>query len=241
MATVRQFGHFPWCPWSDQQAFLDWLGYDDYPEGTFDLTSMNSLMFPNLAAAMAAYWRVRKWRVTGQTWYGLGAGMVELINLDATIDRSIESEKELFCLINKNSPPQLSTLEYSVFENTLQFSFQFPQAPADIPPAIGALSWFSSVFVGGPEEGGWPAISTVDIEDSSQFDVGLNFLQYQNGEIVIRTRLANVPTPEEISSNPEWNGVRLSLRADEYWPYDPEDGGGPIYDIATGNQLRAFP
>jgi hypothetical protein len=27
----------------------------------------------------------------------------------------------------------------------------------------------------------------------------------------------------------------------EYWPYDPEDGGGPIYDTATGAQLRAFP
>jgi hypothetical protein len=27
----------------------------------------------------------------------------------------------------------------------------------------------------------------------------------------------------------------------EYWPYDPNDGDGPIYDSATGEQLRAFP
>jgi hypothetical protein len=26
----------------------------------------------------------------------------------------------------------------------------------------------------------------------------------------------------------------------EYWPYDPGDGGGPIYDSATGQQLRPF-
>ena len=26
-----------------------------------------------------------------------------------------------------------------------------------------------------------------------------------------------------------------------YWPYDPGDGGGPIYDSATGAQLRPFP
>jgi hypothetical protein len=26
----------------------------------------------------------------------------------------------------------------------------------------------------------------------------------------------------------------------EYWPYDPEDGGGPIYDSATGVQIREF-
>ncbi len=26
-----------------------------------------------------------------------------------------------------------------------------------------------------------------------------------------------------------------------YWPYDPQDGGGPIYDTTTGRQLRPFP
>ena len=32
-----------------------------------------------------------------------------------------------------------------------------------------------------------------------------------------------------------------TLEATEYWPYDPGDGGGPIYDSATGQQLRPFP
>jgi hypothetical protein len=31
------------------------------------------------------------------------------------------------------------------------------------------------------------------------------------------------------------------FRVEEYWPYDPNDGLGPIYDSATGAQLRAFP
>ena len=35
--------------------------------------------------------------------------------------------------------------------------------------------------------------------------------------------------------------VSASLVAEEYWPYDPGDGGGPIYDSATGAQLRPFP
>lgn len=35
--------------------------------------------------------------------------------------------------------------------------------------------------------------------------------------------------------------VVSSLVATEYWPYDPGDGGGPIYDSATGAQLRPFP
>lgn len=32
--------------------------------------------------------------------------------------------------------------------------------------------------------------------------------------------------------------VNASFEAVEYWPYDPEDGGGPIYDSATGAVLR---
>jgi hypothetical protein len=31
------------------------------------------------------------------------------------------------------------------------------------------------------------------------------------------------------------------LTATEYWPYNPGDGKGPIYDSATGEQLRGFP
>jgi hypothetical protein len=33
----------------------------------------------------------------------------------------------------------------------------------------------------------------------------------------------------------------ITIKPKSYWPYDPEDGGGPIYDTATGAQLRDFP
>jgi hypothetical protein len=32
-----------------------------------------------------------------------------------------------------------------------------------------------------------------------------------------------------------------TIAAEEYWPYDPGDGLGPIYDSTTGEQLREFP
>jgi hypothetical protein len=35
--------------------------------------------------------------------------------------------------------------------------------------------------------------------------------------------------------------VAPGFRVEEYWPYDPSDGGGPIYDSTTGAQLRSFP
>lgn len=33
----------------------------------------------------------------------------------------------------------------------------------------------------------------------------------------------------------------IGIEAESYWPYDPNDGSGPIYDATTGRQLRAFP
>lgn len=35
--------------------------------------------------------------------------------------------------------------------------------------------------------------------------------------------------------------TNLLIEPQEFWPYDPGDGLGPIYDIETGKQLRAFP
>jgi hypothetical protein len=49
----------------------------------------------------------------------------------------------------------------------------------------------------------------------------------------------------EISRNFRFGGTnatgQILIQATEYWPYDPGDGLGPIYDSATGVQLRAFP
>ena len=35
--------------------------------------------------------------------------------------------------------------------------------------------------------------------------------------------------------------LQLDISPSEYWPYDPGDGLGPIYDSTTGEQLRPFP
>jgi hypothetical protein len=34
---------------------------------------------------------------------------------------------------------------------------------------------------------------------------------------------------------------QFSYEATEYWPYDPNDGGGPIYNLGSGTQIRPFP
>lgn len=42
-----------------------------------------------------------------------------------------------------------------------------------------------------------------------------------------------------VSTYGRFGGPTMSVH--EYWPYDPGDGGGPIYDTTTGEQLRPFP
>ena len=37
------------------------------------------------------------------------------------------------------------------------------------------------------------------------------------------------------------DSASMSITAEEYWPYDPGDGLGPIYNSTTGAQLRGFP
>ena len=47
---------------------------------------------------------------------------------------------------------------------------------------------------------------------------------------------------KEFALGSTFNGTAsVEISAIEYWPYDPGDGKGPIYDSATGAQLRGFP
>jgi hypothetical protein len=47
------------------------------------------------------------------------------------------------------------------------------------------------------------------------------------------------PTPSDTRFNVDgFTGV--TIKPYKYWPHDPQDGGGPIYDEDTGEQLRDF-
>jgi hypothetical protein len=47
----------------------------------------------------------------------------------------------------------------------------------------------------------------------------------------------NYPPPVPLTDSAGF----FTISPSEYWPYDPEDGGGPIYNKDTGQQLRPFP
>ncbi len=206
----------------------------------YDLTSVNNLRFDSVALALAAYWRVRKWRVTGQTWFALGSGMAQILNIDRVIERNnVFSEQDLICWDGTDDSKKFTDFSIDSF-NPIQFAFQFPGSPVyAIPPSIQATGWFSTVFIGGNEEGVFPTISTVKSPEDQPFTIELHLLGQQQS---IEARIVPTQTPQEVVDDPSWQGyVGFKITAAEYWPYDPNDGQGPIYDKDTGKQLRPFP
>lgn len=45
----------------------------------------------------------------------------------------------------------------------------------------------------------------------------------------------------DLNAEDDVANASLIITPAEYWEYDPNDGGGPIYDKETGEQLRSFP
>lgn len=68
-------------------------------------------------------------------------------------------------------------------------------------------------------------------------------IEFQNENDFIELDLFDITPPSPLSNTKfnidGFNGI--TIKPKEYWEYDPNDGGGPIYDSTTGQQLRPFP
>ncbi len=65
-----------------------------------------------------------------------------------------------------------------------------------------------------------------------------------NVQLILQDSIYTIPIYQfifdpEIPQSP-WLGevTNITIQPAEWWPYDPLDGGGPIYDSATGAVLR---
>jgi hypothetical protein len=77
-----------------------------------------------------------------------------------------------------------------------------------------------------------------------QFIGGMAGMERGEGRVVTGGQLELLDVVSDFSfTQPDYFvGVGgLTIKAVEYWPYDPGDGGGPIYDTETGAQIRPMP
>ena len=167
-----------------------------------------------LSEAMDYVWRVKRWGYTWET----------ATEQDRSFTpTSVDTEKDFVC------GPRL--IKNGVFVLYL-FGRYFSATNAQADTLV-AFSWLplSSLNVYYFEldglylpnmifQGSWP--STFQRVDYLTFEGEYKWLQFDG--------ISFVEKKEKFLMFPE-----------EWWPYDPEDGGGPIYNTSTGQQIRSFP
>ena len=217
MATVRHLGFFPWC---------------------FDLATSYFSREELRQYAVPMWWRVKSW--------GLEVEFVKQANTSPPQNTTINLSKTF----NVTDLPK-NDLTTDTFQNEKdlvcagviydQEAGKQYRLPRDHIWAIDAPGIFIDSFVRiGPNFdiyfdqddmlGARPAGSGDKVGELLVKMQGLEFT------VGLLRELTNIESElyQIVSLN-------ATLEATEYWPYDPKDGVGPIYDSLTGEQLRDFP
>jgi hypothetical protein len=259
MATVRHLGLFPWCLYPDKEAVKNNVLNVPINESLYqyNINIFEGLLVP-LATAMKFYWVVKTWKATGsfqarsrpETEYPSGVSIT--VDYSYTYRRpNCQTEKDLVCLsaLTEGLQRQEPLLEYS-----------HPRSPVTLTMSnaeFDIVSTFGSARTGmfeNEEKKNVHVWQNVAFNGDSETDMIFSSrIESQNTQPVlppvpIKVPLSAFSQSHEISAwiNPFPSPTlplsgSLSIEAIEYWPYDPGDGGGPIYDSATGRQLRPFP
>ena len=212
MATVRHLGLLPFC-------FSFSATNGGYGSGTLGASSPYPIGL-DVKTLLRWYWLVKRWTVSA-TLTGTGFRGVP-----------VSTSEEVTFFNGNNYSPELTTEKQLVCRRSVFY-------PGDTESPF-VLQMFNE-GVQEVEELYYPSLS----------------LGYTNGAGFIGTSLVE-PAGSSVSGGtimmdgltlPSWlygqfapiTSGSITITASEYWPYDPRDGGGPIYDSATGEQLRGFP
>jgi hypothetical protein len=172
----------------------------------------------DLQTLLRWYWKVKRWEVSANL-TGIGIR-----------DTAVSTSLEVTFFNGNNYSPELTTEKQLVCRRSVFY------------PGDTGSPFILRMFDEGVQE--------VEELYYPSLDVG-----YTNGAGFIGTSLVE---PGSVSGGtiimdgltlPSWlfgqfapiTSGSITVTPAEYWPYDPGDGGGPIYDSATGAQLRSFP
>ena len=214
MASVRHLGLFPWC---------------------FDPATSFFSKADLLKYAVPMWWRVKEWT--------LDITAAILANSDPPVTTEY-SDTKVFKITDypliSGSTATFQTETDLVIAGKAGTSFGTSGAVYDwlfplsstVIPLTGAIK-IGPNFYYEQGEGDTPFVST-----SGQFEevgsITSNFCGLSFSAPIKHDNPFNESLYRIVS-------LQSTLTATAYWPYDPGDGGGPIYDATTGQQLRPFP
>lgn len=208
----------------------------------------------SLAEAMEWFWRIRKWRVKVRRIFNvilneedqpIGANAFEDIDDVAVRNlpeigppKDIEDELEIVCLginyvfkADSGIEPQGNniwgfSLFGSPFFDSLPGVLWDDSNPNDHKYYPRVYGNFAEV----PDE----VVSDPSFIIPKTYDPATGAINFD------LSHLGPYP-PQAAAPDPETGIMRydyLEMRPIEWWPYDPKDGGGPIYDPENGDRLR---
>ena len=222
------------------------------PQSTYTEVGLNT--------AMLWLWRVKKFTVSGsievedvnfETTYTVNIGPFELVNYKFNeLSAFVSDEKDKVCDCgmfygNEQSSqfenneagshqarvsigaiqsmwanyPATPVVNFSGIGQRIRFSQNQASKEFYVPVVVELLVW------GGNSLFSWTSGSTTTAQLGQELA-----LSWQIGSLNRAFRFGN----DKASGT-------ISIEATEYWPYNPNDGLGPIYNASTGAQLRPFP
>jgi hypothetical protein len=254
MASVTQLGLFSGCP--ENLATLLAIGNRLYPNFS-------------LADTLAFYWRVKRWKFSfSGSWiednrpdpvtfsysgeWSFSVGQIVFSDENIPLGQAVygvipQSETKLICGVdpvdvsfpnedNPNGPPFVVTYHHHAFLDARQ------RVEPDNGIRIGVIIDGGALYR--EHNGGLLFAPNIylSINTTRWLAVANESYGVIYGALSINLIGKNftVPISAMNTRNSTTASFNATLEAEEYWPYDPQDGGGPIYDSSTGAQLRDF-
>jgi hypothetical protein len=218
MATVRHLGLLPFC-----------FSFSEVPEiiATFGVSTPYPIGL-DVKTLLRWYWLVKRWTVSA-TVSGLEFGgdpatdSIETTFFNGnTLAPELLVESQLVC---RRSTQFFAENETNAFFIKLFDDVQKQEDDDVVKQEDLYFPYLSMAFSG--LAGG---IGTSFVEGGDFFAGGSILID----GITLPSYLNNI-------SGSTVSDGSITITPSEYWPYDPRDGKGPIYDSVTGAQLRGFP
>lgn len=264
MANVKSIGLFPWCVYESRDAFLD-NEVGDLISGYAPFSNIFESFITNVETSMALYWRVKKWKMSGFFKAAVGFNDEEdnfviveqsTINFEFFFKRNAQNERDLICrsLETGNYPeligdPAPSASYYLSSFDTVYISNNFGLQITNItnPISPNQYGFYTNQQLSNISNFIYIEFGHNDGEANRTAAFGSSVISPSGYQSFVNLQLLGlsfqIPVYINDSANIGWleadNDIAAaSIEAVEYWPYDPEDGGGPVYDQFTGAIIR---
>lgn len=222
MATVRHLGLLPFCfSFSKEPEIIATFGnFSPYPIGL------------DLKTLLRWYWVVKRWKfsatLTGTNFRNepVNTSFEDTFFNGNNYYADLTTEKQLVCqrIVEYTASSTEDSASFQMFNDGVQKVDEMTVFPlAEKKPSL----YYPGLSFGYSNAAG---------------EIG-TYLTESGGNIAGGTITVDgivLPSYFQSNFNPPTAGS-IAITPTEYWPYDPGDGGGPIYDSTTGAQLRAFP